>query len=319
MGPEPTRRDVLVRAALLGGAASASLVAGAVARPAHGDGPATLPRRPFGRTGREVTVLGLGCFPVGGIPDDDAAIAVVRRAYEGGCRYFDTAPTYADGRSETRVGRALAGLPRGDLFLATKTFKPRTALHARRDLESSLKRLRTEYVDLLQIHAVADADDLQQILAEDGPLAAALKAKEQGLVRHVGVTGHADPTVMAKALAAHDFDSILFPLNCVDPHHLSFVQGTLPAAVKKGLARLAMKVFASGGLVQKGIDAERCLRYAFGLDVSAAVVGCSTVAEVDLALRVARDARPLAPDELQELLRSTQPLRGKSLEWYKRA
>ena len=243
---------------------------------------------------------------------------MILRALDAGCRYLDTAPSYAKGRSETRVGQALAARPDLDVFLATKTHT-RTAEDARRDVEGSLKRLGVERLDLVQVHAVSDAEDLETVVAKGGPVEGLVRAREEGLVRFVGVTGHADPVVMRKAIDRWPFDAILLPLNCVDPHHLSFEKDTLPAAVKAGIARVAMKVFASGNLVKRGLDPEACLRYVCGLDVSTIIVGCRTVEEIDLALRVVRENRPLDAEEKTLLLQRSLPHRGKSVEWYKRA
>jgi hypothetical protein len=310
--PLPTRRAFLAGAAAL-----------AVGTAARADGePAEsarkkCERRPFGRTGVEVSCVGLGCFPLGGLAEADDAVALVRRALDGGCTYLDTAPSYGNGSSEKRVGAAIRGRPRDSYFLATKTLA-RSESAARRDLEESLQRLGVDRIDLVQIHAVTDAEDLDRALAASGPLAALAKAREEGLLRFVGVTGHADPAVVRRAFERWEFDSVLFPLNGVDPHHLPFVRDLLPAAVEKGLARVAMKVYASGGLPREGIDAERCLRFVLGQEVSTAVVGCATTDELDLALRVGADPRPLTTEESGELLDQTRPHRGR-IEWYKRS
>jgi aryl-alcohol dehydrogenase-like predicted oxidoreductase len=317
-------------------AAGAAVAAGAVvglpgvarAAPDEGAGRPSeraLPRRPFGKTGFESTLFGLGCFPLGKLPDEDEAVGIVLRALDAGCNYLDTAPSYA--RSEKRVGLALRDRPDAEVFVATKTHT-RTEGEARKDLETSLERLRVERVDMVQVHAVSDRADLQRVLQPGGPLTALVKARDEGLLRFIGVTGHYDPVVMREAIAAWAFDSLLFPLNCVDPHGdpddphdphaLSFLHTTLPAAVENGLARVAMKIFASGNLVERGIDAETCLRYVLGLDVSTAVLGCRSVAEVDLAVRVTRAAQHLDAQEEKTLLLSTARHTGAAVEWYKR-
>jgi predicted aldo/keto reductase-like oxidoreductase len=279
--------------------------------------PRPMPQRDFGRTGLKVSVFGLGCFPLGGLAGDDEAVALVRLALDVGCTYFDTAPSYGEGSSERRLGLALRGRPRASYVLATKTHT-RTAREARLDVERSLERLGVQQLDLVQVHAVSDKDDLERALAKDGPVAALVKAREEGLVRFVGLTGHRDPAVMATALERHPFDALLVPLNCVDPHHRSFVTGTLPTAVKKGVARVAMKVFASGNLPRLGVDPRACLRFAYGLDVATAIVGCTTPEQVRLAAEVAAEAARLTPEEERHLLGSTHPHRGASTEWYKR-
>jgi aryl-alcohol dehydrogenase-like predicted oxidoreductase len=304
---------------LLGAAGAAAVAAMPRAARAKDDAPAPIPKRAFGKTGAEVSVFGLGCFPLGAVPKEDEGVAVVVRALEAGCTYLDTAPSYSSGQSERRVGLAIKGRDRASVFLATKTHT-RTKADARRDLEGSLKRLGVERVDLIQVHAIADAADLDRALAPGGPLAALEKAREEKLVRFIGVTGHADPAVMRAAVERWPFDSILFPLNAIDPHHLSFGEGTLPAAARRGLARVAMKVFASGKLVAPEVaaPAEDCLRYAYGLDVATAVVGCGSVEHVDLAARVAAEQRPLSGAERAALLARTRPHAGPGAEWYKR-
>ncbi|MEZ6009304.1 MAG: aldo/keto reductase [Planctomycetota bacterium] len=315
--PQPSRRTVLR------GIASTALLAGLGAPAlADDDAPvsAPMPTRAFGKTGRKVSAFGLGCFPLGSLASEREAVDVVLAALEAGCTYLDTAPTYRRGASEQRVGHALKAWGRRDtLTLASKTTE-RSADGARRDLEGTLERLGVPCLDLIQVHAIKDADDLERALdPKSGPLAALVAAKEQGLVKHIGVTGHADPEVMANAIRQHPFESLLIPLNCVDPHRLSFVKTTLPVAVEKGIARVGMKVFASGELVKRGIEAEHCLRYAYGLDVSTTIVGCSSVEEVALAARVAREAKPLDAEATAALLGRTAAHQGKPVEWYKRS
>jgi predicted aldo/keto reductase-like oxidoreductase len=211
---------------------------------------------------------------------------------------------------------------RDGVFLATKTLE-RTKGGARRDLEESLRRLRTDRVDLVQVHCVKDLADLARVLADDGPLPALLEAKERGEVRHVGVTVHTDPAVARAAVERYAWDSLLVPLNPVDPHHLSFAE-VLPLARKRGVARVGMKVFASGNLLKARagfapLAAEDCLRFAFGLDVSCTIVGCSTPEEVDLAAKIAAEGKPLPEERRKRLVEAAKPAAGLSeVEWYKR-
>ena len=311
----------ITRRAVLGGAIAAG--AGlALSRDAEGE-PAALPTRPFGKTGRTVTVFGLGGYYVGAAASDEEGMAIVRRALDLGCTYLDTAPSYVHGLSERRIGLALEGR-RDRVFLSTKTLE-RQGTAARRELDESLKRLRTPYVDMIQVHCVRDQSDLDHVLSDRGPLPALQKAKEEGLVRFIGVTGHEDPVIVRRAIEKFAWDSVLMPLNPVDLHWRSFVEGALPAAVKEGMARVAMKVFASGRLVS-GPDAlspEECLRFAYGLDVSCAIVGCRSVADVELAARVAAEGKPLDEGKKKALIAAAKIFSGKTgergVEWYKRA
>jgi aryl-alcohol dehydrogenase-like predicted oxidoreductase len=324
-GGASTRRRFLAGAA--GTAVVAALDPLAVAgEPAA----APLPRRPFGKTGEHVTLFGLGCFPLGSIRKERDGVEVALRALDAGCNYLDTAPSYSRGVSERRVGLALKERKPKGVLLATKTHT-RTKAAAWRDIEGSLKRLGVDRIDVLQIHAIKGEDDLAKALDERaGPLAALLEAREQKLIRFIGVTGHYDPAVMRMAFERWPFASILFPLNCVDPHYrtkaaggkpperLSFLDQTLPAACENGLARVAMKVFSSGRLPKNGVEARACLRFTYGLDVSTAIVGCASKAEVDLAVEVARENKPLTEPARKALLASTEHLQGKTTEWYKR-
>jgi predicted aldo/keto reductase-like oxidoreductase len=279
------------------------------------------PTRDFGKTGRKVSVFGLGCYYVGSAASDEEGARVVRTALDLGCTYVDTAPSYVQGRSERRIGIALEKR-RDTVFLSTKTLK-RTAGDARRDLDESLKRLKTDHVDLIQVHAVSTAEDLAEVLSERGPLPALLEAKEKGKVRFIGFTGHADPAVVRASIERGAWDSVLMPLNPTDPHWKSFREGALPAAVAKGTARVAMKVFASGRLVDgdHALSTDECLRFAFGLDVSTAIVGCSTVEHVETAARVAAEAKRLEPEQEKALIAKAKLFSGngtpRGVEWYK--
>jgi predicted aldo/keto reductase-like oxidoreductase len=315
MSRETTRRRFLGATV----AAGAALAWPGVAR--AGDAPAAQPTRDFGKTGRRVSVFGLGGYYVGAAPSDDEGVRVVREALDLGCTYVDTAPSYVGGRSEKRVGLALERR-RDGVFLSTKTLA-RTAGDARRDLDDSLKRLRTDHVDLVQVHCVTTSEDLAAVLSEAGPLPALLEAKEKGKTRFVGFTGHADPAVVRAAIGAWGWDSVLMPLNPTDPHWKSFREGALPAAVEKGLARVAMKVFASGRLLEGdgALSCEECLRFAYGLDVATAVVGCATVEHVRTAARVAAEAKRLEPEQEAALIARARRFSGngppRGVEWYK--
>lgn len=323
--PGFSRRDLLGRAIAAG--AGVALGSSAAAAP---DRKPAMPTRPFGRTARQVSVFGLGCFYVGGVSTDALGAEIVRRALDAGCTYFDTAPSYHGGTSERRVGIGLAGR-RNDVFLSTKTLE-REGPRARRELEASLRRLQTDHVDLIQIHCVRDAADLAAVLAPGGALEALRRAKDEGLAKWVGVTGHEDPKVMKAAIETGRFDSVLLPLNATDLHAHSFVDVALPAAVKLGIGRVGMKVFASGALVhaaptdpEKGIRrlaAEDCLRFAYALDVATAIVGCSTTAEVDVAARIAIEGKPLVGAAREAFIKDAARFAGRpeagGVEWYKK-
>ncbi len=305
-------------------AAGAVVVAGrrAVALDSGGDRKKALerplPRRDLGKTGEKVGLLGLGCFYLGSVRDERQAVAVIRRAFDLGVNWFDTAPSYNDGESERRVGKALKDV-RDRALIATKSTE-RAGKAAAAELEASLKRLQTDRVDLFQFHALRTAEDVARIFAEDGAFPALEAARKAGKVRHLGFTGHYDPALMAAVARERPLETVLLPLNCVDRHDRSFEEGTLPAATSRGLGVVAMKVFASGKLVADAALSpapEECLRYVLSLPVSTAIVGCSTLEELEGDLACAKTFEPMKEEEKKALLKRTVPVAARKIEWYK--
>lgn len=306
--PRITRRAFLKTSAAAG-------VLGAASRLFADERP--MPYRDLGRTGEKVSLAGIGTAEWGGGLADADADRMIGRAIDLGINYIDTAFSYGDGHSEEHLGRALKGR-RDKVFLTTKTI-PRDRASALHELETSLKRLATDHVDLWQFHALARTADTDLILRDgEGALAAGREAQKKGLVRFLGITGHADPNVFVDALDRHDFDTLLVPLNCIDPHHLSFEEIALPKAVEKKTGLIAMKVYCSGRLVGKKIvTAEECLRYTYGLPISTCIVGCTTAAQVELIAHVARNLEKMGDAERAALRAKTKP-HSPGLEWYKK-
>jgi len=315
----PTRREFLAAAAAVPFVRLPQDPAGAPQLPPPPP-PPPLPKRKLGRTGLELPILGLGTAPLGMLADDqeEPTVAVVRRAYELGVRYFDTAPSYDAHRSERRLAKGIAG-KRDAVVLATKSFLvPKEK--ALEELESSLKVLGTDRVDVFQVHAVGDAEDRDRKLDPDkGTLAAALAAQKAGKCRFVGLTGHAEPEVIAAALERFAFDTLLVPVNCADPLWVSFVKHVLPVARAKGTAVVAMKVFAFGKLLETGkVTIADCLRWALSQDVALAVPGCRTVAELEADAAAVRAFTPMGVEEQRALTARLGAHPGNSLEWYKK-
>ena len=174
---------------------------------------------------------------------------------------------------------------------------------------------------LFQFHAMRSADDVKAVFGEKGALETLEKARKDGKVLHIGFTGHFDPDLMAGICRDRPVETVLLPLNALDPHHRSFEKGTLPAAVERGIGVIGMKVFASGKLVADPAlspSAAECLRYALSLPVSTAIVGCSTVEELETDLALAKTFTPLDAREKAALLERTRPFVEKDIEWYKR-
>ncbi|KAA3614422.1 MAG: aldo/keto reductase [Planctomycetota bacterium] len=278
----------------------------------------SLPVRTLGKTGRKVPALGLGCYPLGRLADEDLALNVIHLAWESGARYFDTAPSYNRGRSESRLGKALGRYPRQELFLATKTLE-RSASGALKELDQSLKRLQMEYVDSVQVHEVRSAEDVEALLAKDGVLAGLERARKEGKIRHIGLTCHRDPKFALLAIERYPFATALVPVNPLDCHHLSFTQGFVAKAAAKGVAVIAMKVYAGGALPKAKPEIAAGDLLAFALNqpgVTVAVPGADSL-EFWRQARQAAVRTALSPERQKQLIAASGPHHGKSSEWYK--
>lgn len=285
-----SRRDFVKAAAGL------SLAASAVAAD-------SIPRRKLGKTGLDVTIVGLGGARVGTHRDEGEALRTIRHSYESGINYFDTAAAGAYGLSQRRYGIALEGVPRDRIIYGTKT-RNRTYSHCELDLSQSLAGLRTDYLDLYQIHNVMHMEDIDQIFAPRGAMELVEKAKRDGKVRYVGFTGHMDPRVLSKMLGAYDWDTVLMPLSVTDGanHHLSFERTTLPMAVERGLGVMAMKTTGVGALHEQDISTlEENLNYVWSLPVATAILGCTSPEQVDRDLAAARAHRQLNETQMSAL------------------
>ena len=266
--------------------------------------PNEIPKRPLGRTGERVTIFGLGGEGVLRTRGRAAeAVAVIRRALDLGVNYFDSAPAYAG--CLDYLGEGLAGR-RDGVFLASKTHD-RTRDGSLRLLDEALARLRTDRLDLWQLHDLRTPADLDRVFGSGGALEALLLARDQGRVRFLGVTGHHDPEILAEALRRFEFDAVLAAVNAADRHRLSFAETVLPEAAARGVGVVAMKVYGGGPLVgPSGLAAGEALGYVLGLPgVSTAVVGCRTPAEDDENARIARGFVPFDDRRTRDLERRT--------------
>jgi predicted aldo/keto reductase-like oxidoreductase len=275
----------------------------------------SIPRREFGKTGEKLTVIGQagGRFPM--ISFDEAK-AVTLRAYELGINYFDTARIYWNGRSEEVYGAALQPF-RKEIFLTTKS-PERSRKGAEQDLEKSLRALRTDYVDLWQIHQVSTMEEVQQIFAPGGAIEAFEAAKKAGKCRFIGFTGHHDPEVHLAMLKRYDkYDSILMPLNPADPSYLSFEKQVLPVAVKRGMGIQAMKSTANAKLLQ-ALSVRDCITYVLSLPVHCLALGCTTIGQIEDDVRIAQQFKPLDEQQLARLRERVSGLKGPLLEDWKR-
>jgi predicted aldo/keto reductase-like oxidoreductase len=278
-------------------------------------GAGDIPKRLFGKTGERLTIIGQagGRFPLCSYDD---AKAITLRAYELGVNYFDNARLYWGGRSEQVYGDVLPPF-RKHIFLTTKS-PERSRQGAQADLEKSLRALKTDYVDLWQIHQVSMMDEVEQIFAPGGAIEAFEAAKKAGKCRFIGFTGHHDPEVHLAMLKKYDkYDTILMPLNPADPSYLSFEKNVLPVAVERGMGIQAMKSTANAKLLQ-AISVKDCLSYVLSLPIHCLALGCTTVGQIEDDVRIAKNFKPLAEDQIAQLRDTGAKLKGPQLEDWKR-
>jgi aryl-alcohol dehydrogenase-like predicted oxidoreductase len=271
-----------------------------------------------------VTILGLGGHHLSVSGSEANARRLVEAALDEGINYFDTAESYGQGASEAWLGRALAGV-RQSVLIGTKTFAPdeRSAESARRHLEGSLSRLRTDYLDLWQLHSVRSPEDVDRAFGSGGAMEYITEAKRQGTVRFIGVTGHVTPAAHRRALDYWDrgirFDVMQMPLNPLDYHQRSFTREVLPLVLERGIGLIAMKTSADGALLREGLATiEECQRYVWSLPVSLAVVGMERPELVRENARRARQFAAMNEGEIAALRARLEPRARIELEWYKR-
>lgn len=283
----------------------------------------TVAKRPLGRTGLEVSMIGLGGFHAGKVKDAEESVRIIRAAIDRGITFMDNCWDYNEGASEERMGRALAGGYRDRVVLMTK-IDGRTRGAAAQQLEQSLLRLRTDVIDLVQIHEVIRFEDPARCFAEGGVIEALVEARTAGKLRFIGFTGHKDPDIHLAMLAAADahgftFDAVQMPLNVLDAHFRSFEKKVLPVLVAKGIAVLGMKPLAAGMIPAKGgVTAPECLRYALSLPTSVVITGIDSMDVLDQAVETAAGFTPLEGEERAALLERTRPAAAEgALERYK--
>jgi predicted aldo/keto reductase-like oxidoreductase len=274
--------------------------------------PGEIPRRPFGRTGETVSALGMGGYHLGLIGTEREATSLVHAAIDAGIGFFDNAWEYHDGTSEIRLGKALAGGRRQQVFLMTKVCTHgRDAKTAMRQLEDSLRRLKTDHLDLWQVHEVVYAGDPERHFMKGGVIEALDRAKDKGLVRFVGFTGHKDPALHLQMLSyGYPFDSCQLPLNCFDATFRSFEQQVLPELARQGIAPIGMKSLGGEGQAAKArvVKAPAALRYAMSLPVAVTVSGIDSAKVLRQNLGVARGFRPMGALEMERMRARYAPL-----------
>src|SRR3954453_1587880 len=271
---------------------------------------AAVPTRPFGRTGINVSILALGGWHLGLPKTDKEATRLVHAAIDGGITFMDNAWDYNDGLSETRMGKALAGR-RDQVFLMTKACPHgRDARTAMRQLEDSLRRLKTDYLDLWQLHEGIFADEPARYFARGGAVEALDRARQQGKVRFVGFTGHKIPDLHLEMLAQdYPWDSCQLPLNCFDASFRSFEQRVLPELNRRGIAAIGMKSLGGDARMVKAraVTPQESTRYVLGLPITTVVSGIDTMRVLRQNLPIAQGFRPMTPRQRQGPPRGVAP------------
>jgi hypothetical protein len=335
------RRDFLK----LGGAAAAGLLAGgplsapvrAAEVPPLPHNPATqgaMPTRNLGRTGYRVGVFSLGGQAAVERPDNEAvAVPIVERAIDLGVNYVDTAAAYGGPQrwSQRYIGTVMARRRR-EVFLASKT-NDRTKDGSLRLLEESLRLLNTDHLDLWQLHNISTQAQVDQITGPGGALEALTQARDQRMVRFLGISGHADPAPLMELIRRFPFDTILLALNAADPHRLPFAPQLLPLAVERQMGIIGMKIPARGGILSTwtppapggprgfgpaatragAITIREAMYYTLSHPVSTVIIGCDSPAQVEENVRLAQAFTPLSATQLAALETRTEPVARQSL------
>jgi len=270
-----------------------------------------IPCRRLGRTGEQVSVIGLGGFHIGMNMSESDAIQLVRSAVDRGINFMDNSWDYNNGESEIRMGKALRDGYRQKVFLMTK-LDGRTKEAAAKQIDESLQRLQTDHVDLIQHHEVIRFEDPDRIFAEGGAHEAVLEAKKAGKVRYIGFTGHKDPhihlyTLQVAAKHGFHFDTVQMPLNVMDAHFRSFQHLVLPELVKQDIGVLGMKSMGDRIILKSGVVTPiECLHYAMNLPTSVVITGIDSMQILEQAIEAARIFKPMSAAEVESLLAKTK-------------
>ena len=291
---------------------------------------ALLPLRKLGRTGESVTMLGLGGWHIGEM-DEKEAQKTLDIALEGGVRFFDSAEAYQNGGSETRLGKLLIPKYRDDIFLMTKT-TARDAATARKHLEESLKRLKTDRVDLWQVHAVRNPDDVDERV-DQGVFDVMNEAKASGKTRWIGFTGHTSPSAHQRVLNKSDiFDACQLPVNLTDVSYESFIEGVIPTLVERNIGVIGMKSLANGGffggsrhgkhgpnprVVPNRVTIQDAIRFVWSFPVSTLVTGPDNAKQLQEKIDIAKRFSGMKQDEREQLIEKVADMAGTTVEFYK--
>ena len=289
-----------------------------------------LPLRLFGKTGVRVTMLGVGGAHVGR-SDEKTAQGIIEAALEGGVRFFDNAESYQSGQAERYYGKYLSPKYRDVSFIMTKS-TARDGKTAQRHLEESLKRMKTDYVDLWQIHAITSPSDVDQRIKE-GVLEVAINAQKSGKARFIGFTGHTDYKAHLRMLETNQvLQTCQMPINTFDPNYKSFIRNVLPELVTQNYGVIAMKTLANGGffggsshfnhgdnpkIVPKVASIKEALHFVWSLPVSVIVTGAENAEMLQEKIDLAKSFKSMSERQRRELIDRVAHFDGRTVEYYK--
>jgi len=295
-----------------------------------------LPLRTLGKTGKKVTMLGLGGYHVGWTTEKDAQ-EVIEKAIEGGVRFFDTAESYDNGGSEIRYGKYLVPKYRDEVFIMSKS-TAKDGSTAKKHLEGSLKRLKCDYIDLWQVHSIQTPDDVDNRI-ENEVLEVFEKAKAEGKVKHIGFTGHQSPFAHKQMLDKTEdndiFETVQMPINVIDSHYHSFIKNVLPLAIDRNFGVLAMKTLADGRffkekkmldeiqweakdpIVPNYMSVREALYFVWSLPVSVLITGAENKEMLQEKIELATDFTKFSEKERHELMNKVFEKAGNNIEYYK--
>ena len=281
----------------------------------------SVPRRPMGSTGLQVSIVGMGGFHLGTAASQQEANEIVAKALDHGINFFDNAWEYHQGLSEERVGTALKGKREEAIVMTKVCTHGRKKDVAMTQLEESLTRLQTDHLDVWQVHEVIYYNDPELAYEPDGVLEALTAAKQQGKVRFVGFTGHKNPTIHLDMLnRGFHFDTVQMPLNPFDPSYRSFEHSVVPLAVQKGMAVFGMKSMGGSGepIVHGALTPTEALSYAMSIPgVSTTIVGMESMGVLDQNLEILRAFQPLGPKQMADLREHGRQFKDGRYELYK--
>lgn len=315
MNPTPPNRREFLQAGAAGVAALSMTGAVDPQAPDAAKNSGGIPMRPLGKTGQTVSAIALGGHSATNPKSlsEKASLRLIQRAVDEGITFMDNCWDYHGGVAEERMGKALAeGGRRDKVFLMTKVCG-RNEKDATSNLEDSLRRLKTDHLDLWQFHEMVYDNDPDWVFEDDGAIQAGRKALKDGKIRFLGFTGHKDPQIHLKMLSKpFDFATVQMPLNVMDVHYRSFQKQVLPELLKRNIGVLAMKSLGGNGSIvsDAGIPVEDALRYVLSLPISTLVSGIDSEKVLDQNLKIVREFKPMTAEERARVETSTVKVAG---------